>query len=173
MQGVNKVILVATLGQDPEVKYGASGVAWCKLSVVTSEKYKDKDGNAQEKSEWHKVAIFGKLAEIAGEYLTKGSHVYLEGSLSTRKWTDNEGIDRYTTEVMADVMQMLGGGSRGNQGDGNTGNQGGGSRGNTGNTSRGNQGNSSTQPPSRGNQGGGNKGGFGGNRGGFGGKAPF
>jgi len=132
-RGVNKVILVGTLGRDPEIKYAANGNAIANLSVVTSEQWNDKaTGQKQEKTEWHRVVIFGKLAEIAGQYLTKGSQVYLEGKLQTRKWQDqNTGQDRYSTEVVLDfngVMQMLGGGNRqagsdaaydGNQGNGN------------------------------------------------------
>jgi len=115
MRGVNKVILVGTLGRDPEVKYSANGNAIANISVATSEQWNDKaSGQKQEKTEWHRVVIFGKLAEIAGQYLTKGSQVYLEGKLQTRKWQDqNSGQDRYSTEVVIDgfsgSMQMLGG----------------------------------------------------------------
>jgi len=114
MRGVNKVILVGTLGKDPDVKYAANGNAITNLSVATSEQWNDKaTGQKQEKTEWHRVVIFGKLAEIAGQYLTKGSQVYLEGKLQTRKWQDQaSGQDRYSTEVVIDVtgsMQMLGG----------------------------------------------------------------
>ena len=120
MRGVNKVILVGTLGQDPEVKYAANGNAIANLSVATSEEWKDKNtGQKQQKSEWHRVAMFGKLAEIAGQYLKKGSQVYLEGKLQTRKWQDQNGQDRYTTEVVLSgfdgVMQMLGGGQQQSQ----------------------------------------------------------
>ncbi len=116
-RGVNKVILVGTLGRDPEVKYAANGNAIANLNVATSEQWTDKaSGQKQEKTEWHRVVIFGKLAEIAGQYLTKGSQVYLEGKLQTRKWQDqNTGQDRYSTEVVIDFngqMQMLGGGTR-------------------------------------------------------------
>lgn len=116
-RGVNKVILVGTLGRDPEVKYAANGNAIANLNVATSEQWNDKaTGQKQEKTEWHRVVIFGKLAEIAGQYLTKGSQVYLEGKLQTRKWQDqNTGQDRYSTEVVLDFngqMQMLGGGNR-------------------------------------------------------------
>lgn len=111
-RGVNKVILVGNLGQDPEVRYMQSGDAVANLTLATSETWKDKQGNQQEKTEWHKVVIFGKLAEIAGEYLKKGSQVYFEGKLETRKWQDQSGADRYSTEVKVDsfdgVMQMLG-----------------------------------------------------------------
>ena len=113
-RGVNKVIIVGTLGNDPEVKYSASGSAIANLSVATSEQWKDKQtGEKKEQAEWHRIVIFGKLAEVAGEYLRKGSQVYIEGQLRTRKWTDSNGVDRYTTEIvipqMGGVMQMLGG----------------------------------------------------------------
>lgn len=113
-RGVNKVIIVGTLGNDPEVKYSASGSAIANLSVATSEQWKDKQtGEKKEQTEWHRVVIFGKFAEVAGEYLRKGSQVYIEGQLRTRKWTDSNGVDRYTTEIvipqMGGVMQMLGG----------------------------------------------------------------
>lgn len=122
MRGVNKVILVGTLGQDPDVKYAANGNAIANLSVATSEEWNDKNtGQKQQKTEWHRVSIFGKLAEIAGQYLTKGSQVYLEGKLQTRKWQDQNGQDRYTTEVVLSGydgnMQMLGGGNRQGGGD--------------------------------------------------------
>lgn len=113
-RGVNKVIIVGTLGNDPEVKYSASGSAIANLSIATSEQWRDKQtGEKKEQTEWHRVVIFGKLAEVAGEYLRKGSQVYIEGQLRTRKWADNNGVDRYTTEIvipqMGGVMQMLGG----------------------------------------------------------------
>lgn len=113
-RGVNKVIIVGTLGNDPEVKYSASGSAIVNISVATSEQWKDKQtGEKKEQTEWHRVVIFGKLAEVAGEYLRKGSQVYIEGQLRTRKWTDSNGVDKYTTEIviqqMGGVMQMLGG----------------------------------------------------------------
>lgn len=115
MNGVNKVILVGTLGKDPEVKMAANGNAIANLAVATSEQWTDKStGQKQEKTEWHRAVIFGKLAEIAGQYLTKGSHVYLEGKIKTRKWTDQAtGQERYATEVVLDYdgkLQMLGGG---------------------------------------------------------------
>ncbi|GMG88614.1 single-stranded DNA-binding protein [Biformimicrobium ophioploci] len=108
-RGVNKVILVGNLGQDPETKYMPSGGAVTQISVATSETWKDKNtGQQQERTEWHRVVFFNRLAEIAGEYLRKGSKVYLEGSLRTRKWQDkNTGQDRYTTEIVASEMQML------------------------------------------------------------------
>ncbi|MCE9679266.1 single-stranded DNA-binding protein [Shewanella sp. AS1] len=111
-RGVNKVILVGNLGQDPEVRYMPSGSAVANITVATSESWKDQQGQQQERTEWHRVVIFGKLAEIAGEYLRKGSQVYLEGKLQTRKWQDQSGQDKYTTEVVVDIngsMQMLGG----------------------------------------------------------------
>lgn len=122
-RGVNKVILVGNLGKDPETKYLPSGNAVTNLTLATSESYKDKNtGEQKETTEWHRIAIFGKLAEIAGEYLRKGSQVYFEGKLQTRKWQDQQGQDRYTTEVMVDsfdgVMQMLGGKEGGNQSQG-------------------------------------------------------
>lgn len=111
-KGVNKVILVGNLGQDPEVRYMPGGGAVTNISIATSESWKDKNtGEQKEKTEWHRVVIFGKLAEIAGEYLKKGSQVYIEGALQTRKWTDQSGVDKYTTEIvvaMNGVMQMLG-----------------------------------------------------------------
>ena len=108
MASVNKVILVGNLGKDPEVRYMPSGDAITNITMATTDSWKDKNGEKQEKTEWHRVAFFGKLAEIAGEYLKKGSQVYVEGRLQTRKWQDKEGQDRYTTEIVADRMQMLG-----------------------------------------------------------------
>src|SRR5690349_1514143 len=109
-RGVNKVILVGNLGKDPETRYMPSGSAVTNLTLATSESWKDKQtGENQERTEWHKVAMFGKLAEIAAEYLRKGSQVYIEGKLRTRKWQDKEGKDRWTTEIVADEMNMLGG----------------------------------------------------------------
>jgi len=109
MASVNKVILVGNLGRDPETRYLPSGEAVTNISVATTDSWKDKaSGEKKELTEWHRVAFFGRLAEIAGEYLKKGSQVYIEGSLRTRKWQDKEGKDRYTTEIRADVMQMLG-----------------------------------------------------------------
>jgi single-strand DNA-binding protein len=116
-KGVNKVILVGNLGKDPEVRYTPNGKAVANLTLATSESWKDQGGQVQEKTEWHRVSIFGKLAEIAGEYLRKGSQIYIEGKLQTRKWTNKEGQDQYTTEIHLDpfngVMQMLGGKSEG------------------------------------------------------------
>ncbi|MEY0970953.1 single-stranded DNA-binding protein [Providencia huaxiensis] len=112
-RGVNKVILIGHLGQDPEIRYMPTGGAVANLTLATSESWRDKQsGEMREKTEWHRVCIFGKLAEIAGEYLKKGSQVYIEGSLQTRKWQDQSGQDRYTTEVVVNIggsMQMLGG----------------------------------------------------------------
>lgn len=110
MSGVNKVIILGNLGQDPEIRYMPDGKAVANLSVATSEEWKDKQtGEKQSKTEWHRIVIFGKLAEIAGEYLTKGSKVYFEGSNRTRKWQDKNGQDRYTTEIIVTEMTMLGG----------------------------------------------------------------
>ncbi len=109
-RGINKVILIGNLGQDPETRYMPSGSAVTNLRIATTESFKDKEtGERQERTEWHSVAMFGKLAEISAEYLKKGSQVYIEGRLRTRKWQDKEGKDRYTTEIVADEMQMLGG----------------------------------------------------------------
>ncbi len=108
-RGINKVILVGNLGQDPEVRYTPAGAAVTTISVATTEAWNDKDGNKQERTEWHRVVFFRRLAEIAGEYLKKGSQVYIEGQLRTNKWQDKSGNDRYTTEIIANEMQMLGG----------------------------------------------------------------
>jgi len=109
-RGINKVILVGNLGSDPEVRYTANGDAVATISVATAESWKDKQtGEKQEKTEWHRVVMFRRLGEIAGEYLKKGSQVYIEGKLQTRKWQDKSGNDRYTTEIVANDMQMLGG----------------------------------------------------------------
>ena len=109
-KGVNKVILIGHLGRDPEVRYASDGKAIANISLATSESWKDKNsGQKQEKTEWHRVVFFGRLGEIVGEYLKKGSSVYVEGKLTTRKWQDKDGKDRYTTEIVAREMQMLGG----------------------------------------------------------------
>lgn len=109
-RGVNKAIIVGTVGQDPELKYSQNGSAICNLSVATNESWKDKQtGEKQERTEWHRISMFGKLAEIAGKYLRKGSQAYFEGRIQTRKWQDKEGNDRYSTEIVANEMQMLGG----------------------------------------------------------------
>ncbi|MBI1675904.1 MULTISPECIES: single-stranded DNA-binding protein [Shewanella] len=120
-RGVNKVILVGNLGQDPEVRYMPNGNAVANITVATSESWKDQQGQQQERTEWHRVVLFGKLAEITGEYLRKGSQVYLEGKLQTRKWKDQSGQDRYSTEVVIDQsgsMQMLGSRGQGGQAQG-------------------------------------------------------
>ena len=110
MRGVNKVIVVGNLGKDVEMKYTASGAAIANLTVATSESWNDKQtGEKVEKTEWHRIVAFQRLAEIMGEYLIKGSQVYIEGKLQTRKWQDQDGKDRYTTEIVASEMQMLGG----------------------------------------------------------------
>ena len=118
-RGVNRVTILGNLGNDPEVKYTASGSAIANLTVATSESWNDKaTGEKKEMTEWHRVVLFGKLAEVAGEYLRKGSQVYIEGQLRTRKWTDNAGVDKYTTEIvvgMNGVMQMIGGKQEANQ----------------------------------------------------------
>ncbi|MBP2169337.1 single-strand DNA-binding protein [Erwinia toletana] len=133
-RGVNKVILVGNLGQDPEVRYMPNGGAVANITLATSESWRDKaTGETKEKTEWHRVVLFGKLAEVAGEYLRKGSQVYIEGALQTRKWTDQAGVEKYTTEVVVNVggtMQMLGG--RGQGGGAPAGGQGGGQGNNNG-----------------------------------------
>jgi single-strand DNA-binding protein len=109
-RGINKVILVGNLGADPETRHMPSGGSVTNISVATSESWKDKNtGERKERTEWHRVAFFNRLAEIAGEYLRKGSQVYIEGKIRTRKWQDQQGNDRYSTEIIADEMQMLGG----------------------------------------------------------------
>jgi len=109
MASVNKVVLVGNLGADPETRYTPTGDAICNIRVATTDRWKDKaSGETKELTEWHRVALFGKLAEIAGQYLKKGSQVYVEGSLRTGKWQDKDGAERYTTEIRANVMQMLG-----------------------------------------------------------------
>lgn len=114
MKGVNKVILIGRLGDNPTVKYMPSGGAVCNLSVATTESWKDKQSDEKvEKTEWHKVVLFGKLGEIAGEYLKKGSQAYFEGKIQTDKWQDKDSNDRYTTKIIANQMQMLGSGSGG------------------------------------------------------------
>jgi single-strand DNA-binding protein len=118
-RGINKVILVGNLGADPEVKYTAGGTAIGTLSVATSESWKDKQtGEQQERTEWHRVKLFGRLAEIAGEYLKKGRQVYIEGSLRTDKYTDKDGVQRYSTDIIGNEMQMLGGNEGGGGGGG-------------------------------------------------------
>ena len=107
MASVNKVILIGNLGRDPEVRYMPSGDAVATLNLATTEKWKDKAGEAQEQTEWHRVSFFGRQAEICGEYLRKGSSIYVEGRLQTRKYTDKEGVERYSTEIRGDRMQLL------------------------------------------------------------------
>ena len=108
-KGINKVILIGNLGKAPEVRYTSTGAAVASITVATSDNWKDKQtGEKQERTEWHRVVFFKRLAEVVGEYLKKGSHVYIEGRLQTRKWEDKEGNTRYTTEIVADQMQMLG-----------------------------------------------------------------
>ena len=109
MASVNKVILIGNLGADPETRYLPSGDAVTNIRIATTDTWKDKNGEKQEHTEWHRVAFFGKTAEIAGEYLKKGSPVYIEGRIRTRKWQDKEGQERYSTEIVADRMQLLGG----------------------------------------------------------------
>ncbi len=116
MAGVNKVILLGHLGRDPEMRYQPSGAAIANFSIATSETFKDRDGNKQERTEWHRIVFFNRTAEIAGEYLRKGSMAYVEGRLQTRKWTDKEGQERYTTEIIGDRLQLVG--SRGGSGGG-------------------------------------------------------
>jgi single-strand DNA-binding protein len=109
MASVNKVILVGNLGRDPETRYATSGAAICNITIATSRQWKDKtSGEKKEETEWHRVVFYDRLAEIAGEYLKKGRPVYVEGRLKTRKWQDKEGLDRYTTEIIAEEMQLLG-----------------------------------------------------------------
>ena len=122
-RGVNKVILVGNLGNDPEVKYTQGGMAICRISLATTSARKDRDGNQQERTEWHRVVFFGKLGEIAGEYLRKGSQVYVEGELRYDKYTGQDGVEKYTTDIVANEMQMLGG-----RGEGGGGGYGGGER---------------------------------------------
>ena len=119
-RGLNKVMLIGNLGADPEVRYAAGGGAITNIRLATAESWRDKEtGDLQERTEWHRVVFFGKLAEIAGEYLRKGSQVYVEGRLQTRKWQDKDGSDRYSTEIVAGEMQMLGG--RGGMSEGGSG----------------------------------------------------
>jgi single-strand DNA-binding protein len=144
-RGINKVILIGNLGQDPETRYMPSGGAVTNLRLATNESWKDKQtGEQKERTEWHSVAMFGRLAEIAAEYLRKGSQVYVEGRLQTRKWQDKDGNDRYTTEVVANEMQMLGGRGGGGMGGGGGGySQGGGDPG----PSQGRSGGGQSSPP--------------------------
>ncbi|WP_416058262.1 single-stranded DNA-binding protein [Stenotrophomonas maltophilia] len=167
-RGINKVILVGNLGNDPDVKYTQGGMAITRISLATTSVRKDKDGNQQERTEWHRVVFFGKLGEIAGEYLRKGSSVYVEGSLRYDKYTGQDGVEKYSTDIIADEMQMLGG-----RGEGGGGGNFGGDRpqrqqaprqeygGGSGGGQRG-----GGQGGGYGNQGGGNQGGGYGNQGG-------
>ena len=126
-RGINKVIIVGNLGADPETRYTGSGTAITSLRIATSEAWTDKaSGEKQERTEWHRVKLFGKLAEIAGEYLKKGRQVYIEGSLRTDKYTDKDGVERYSTDIIGNEMQMLGGNAGGEGGGGFGGGQGGG-----------------------------------------------
>jgi len=160
-RGVNKVIIVGNLGADPETRYTGSGTAITSLRIATSEQWTDKQsGERQERTEWHRVKMFGRLAEIAGEYLTKGRQVYIEGSLRTDKFTDKEGVERYSTDIVASEMQMLGGGQDG-QGDGQQGGRGQGQRDHGQQQQRG----QGSQGRGNGGNGNGNGGGYG-NRGG-------
>jgi single-strand DNA-binding protein len=118
MASINKVILIGNLGRDPEVRYTANGAAICNITIATSRNWKDKNsGEKTEETEWHRVVFYDRLAEIAGEYLKKGRSVYVEGRLKTRKWQDKDGVEKYTTEVIADNMQLLGGRDGGGGGD--------------------------------------------------------
>jgi len=176
-RGINKVIIVGNLGADPETRYTSSGTAITSLRIATSEQWTDKQsGERQERTEWHRVKLFGKLAEIAGEYLKKGRQVYIEGSLRTDKYTDKDGVERYSTDIVANEMQMLGGGEGGGAGGGggggyqrSQGGGGGGQRQGGGGGGYGNRGGGGGGDD-YGNRGGGNDssggGGGGGNRGG-------
>ena len=118
MASINKVILIGNLGRDPEVRYTPNGAAICNVTIATSRNWKDKNsGEKMEETEWHRVVFYDRLAEIAGEYLKKGRPVYVEGRLKTRKWTDKDGAEKYTTEIIADNMQLLGGREGGGGGD--------------------------------------------------------
>ncbi len=113
MASVNKVILLGNLGRDPEIRYTTGGDAVCNLNIATSEQWKDKSGEKQERTEWHRVVLFGRQAEVAGEYLKKGRSVYIEGRLQTRKYTDKDGVEKYSTEIVGDRMQLIGGSREG------------------------------------------------------------
>lgn len=160
-RGVNKVILVGNLGTDPEVRYMPNGNAVANLSLATSESWKDQQGQLQERTEWHRLTMYRRLAEVAGEYLKKGSQIYVEGKLQTRKWQDQQGQDRYTTEIIVDQMQMLGGRNEGgNQsGGGFQRQQQGGGQGNYGNNQNQGGGYQQQQRPPQQNQNMGNQGG--------------
>lgn len=144
--GVNKVLLIGNLGVDPEVRYSPSGAAVTNIRIATSESWRDRQtGEMQERTEWHRIVFFGKLAEIAGEYLRKGSKVYVEGRLQTRKWQGQDGQDRYTTEVVANEMQMLDG--RGGSGGGMGDSSGGGRPQQQGNAPQRQEANAQSEPP--------------------------
>ncbi len=115
MSGVNKAIIVGRLGTDPEVKTVTSGQTVCRLSVATSENWTDRDGQKQERTEWHRVVVWGRMAEVCGQHLAKGRQVYLEGRLQTRSWEDQQGVKKYTTEIVASTVQFLGGNDRSSQ----------------------------------------------------------
>jgi len=132
MASVNKVILLGNLGRDPETRYTTGGDAVTNLRIATTETWKDKSGDKQEKTEWHSVVLFGRQAEIAGEYLKKGRSVYIEGRLQTRKYTDKEGVEKYATDIIANEMQMLGGKEGGGMGGGGDRGEGASSRGSEG-----------------------------------------
>jgi len=117
---LNKVMLIGNLGADPETRFTQDGTCVCNVRMATTEKFKSRDGNPQERTEWHRVVMWGRLGEIANQYLKKGSRVYIEGKIETRKWQDKGGQDRYTTEIRANEMKMLGGGSGSNQGGGSS-----------------------------------------------------
>jgi len=164
-RGINKVILIGNLGADPETRAMPSGMTVANIRVATSENWKDKQsGENKERTEWHNVAMFGRLGEIAGEYLKKGSKVYIEGSLRTRKWQDKQGQDRYTTEIIANEMQMLD--SRGGGMSGGGGDYGGGGGGGGGGSRRGGGGGGQSGPPDDYDQGAPAGGGGGGDKGG-------
>jgi single-strand DNA-binding protein len=149
MASVNKVIIVGNLGRDPEVRYNPNGGAWCTVSIATTRNWKDKtSGERVEETEWHRVVFNDRLAEIAGEYLKKGRSVYVEGRLKTRKWTDKDGIEKFTTEIVANEMQMLGG-REGMGGGGGGDEEGGGYGGGGGGRSRGGEERESRAPAAR------------------------
>jgi single-strand DNA-binding protein len=161
---VNKVLLIGNLGQDPELRNTASGQSIASLRIATTDKYKDKEGNLQERTEWHSVTVFGRDADNVHKYCKKGKQLYIEGRLQTRKWQDKEGKDRYTTEVVAEVVRFLGGGQGGGSGEssgGGAGYSGGGQRGGYGGN-RGGSGGYGGQPQGGGGYGGGQGGGGGG-----------
>lgn len=146
MASVNKVILLGNLGRDPETRYTTGGDAVTNLSIATSEQWKDKNGEKQERTEWHRVVLFGRQAEVAGEYLKKGRSVYIEGRLQTRKYTDKDGVEKYSTEIVGDRMQLIGGQREGGGGGGDD-------------DFGGNGGGGGGRPPARGGGGGGSGGG--------------